>query len=233
MPIVQSDTMRATVRVLNKNGCDVFVPESQKCCGALNIHGGDLEGAKSLAKANIDAFIDLDIEAIIVVSGGCGAIMKEYFDLFKNDEEYLEKAIRFSNKVKDISEFLIQISIIKPENNLDYTVTYQDSCHLSNVQKITSPPRQLLEQIEGITIVEMEDNKCCGAAGVYSLFHKEMSSVLASSKMDSVESTRANVVISGNPGCMIQINGEASKRKSPIKVMHLVDILDEAYSYAN
>ena len=233
MPIVQSDTMRATVRVLNKNGCDVFVPELQKCCGALNVHGGDLDGAKVLAKANIDAFIDLDIEAIIVVSGGCGAIMKEYFDLFQNDQEYLEKAIKFSNKVKDISEFLIQIPIIKPENNLDYTVTYQDSCHLSNVQKITSPPRQLLEQIAGITIVEMEDTKCCGAAGVYSLFHKEMSSVLASSKMDSVESTRADVVISGNPGCMIQINGEASKRKSPVKVMHLVDILDEAYSYAN
>ncbi|MBS96728.1 MAG: (Fe-S)-binding protein [SAR202 cluster bacterium] len=231
MPIVQSDTMRATVRVLNKNGCDVFVPELQKCCGALNIHGGDLEGAKSLAKANIDAFIELDIEAIIVVSGGCGAIMKEYYDLFQNDPDYLEKAIKFSSKVKDIAEYLIEIPIIKPEKKLNYNVTYQDSCHLSNVQKITTPPRKLLEEIEGITIIEMEDNKCCGAAGVYSLFHKEMSSVLAGSKMDSIESTRADVVISGNPGCMIQINGEASKRKSSIKVMHLVDILDEAYTY--
>ena len=229
MPIVQSDTMRATVRVLNKNGCDVFVPALQQCCGALNIHGGDLEGAKSLAKVNIDVFLALDIEAIIVVSGGCGAIMKEYFDLFQNDPEYLSKAIMFSDMVKDISEFLVDLPMVKPEKELTYTVVYQDSCHLANVQKITSPPRILLEQIDGLKIVEMEDANCCGAAGIYSLFHKEMSSVLGSSKMDSVESTGADIIVSGNPGCIIQLNGEGAKRKSEIKSMHLVDLLDEGY----
>ena len=231
MPLVNGPQMNAVVRVLTRNGCDVEITRGQACCGAINSHVGDLETARTLARRNIDAFLGSGTDAVVVASAGCGARMKEYAHLLRNDSRYAEKAQAFSAMVKDIHELLAALPIDPPKASLPYRVTYQDSCHLSNAQRITAPPRQLLRSISGIEFVELPNaSKCCGAGGTYTITEREFSMRVLDSKMRAVRQTGANIIATANPGCLMQLQYGAQREGMPLEARYITDLLDEAYS---
>ena len=223
----------ATVRVLQKNGCEVTIPADQACCGALHVHAGIRDEARKLARRNIAALVDGGYDAIITNAGGCGTTLKEYGELLEHDEEYAEKARRFSALVKDVNEFLAAIDFNPPMRVLPLTVTYQDSCHLAHGQKIRSAPRKLLAAIPGLELREMQlSDLCCGSAGIYNVVHTGMAMALLKKKMDSVNATGAPVIAASNPGCMLQLRAGVRKFGQGQRVAHVVEILDEAYRAA-
>ena len=231
MPLVNGPQMNAVVRALTRNGCDVEITRGQACCGAINSHVGDLETARTLARRNIDAFLGSGVNAVVVASAGCGSRMKEYEHLLRNDRRYAEKAQAFSAMVKDIHELLVDLPITPPKASLPYRVTYQDSCHLSNAQRITAPPRQLLRAIPGIEFVELPNaSKCCGAGGTYTITEREFSMRVLDSKMSTVRQTGANIIATANPGCLMQLQYGAQREGMPLDVRYITDLLDEAYS---
>jgi glycolate dehydrogenase iron-sulfur subunit len=223
----------ATVRVLQKNGCEVTIPAEQGCCGALHVHAGIRDEARKLARRNIDALVDVGYDAIITNAGGCGSTLKEYGELLEHDDEYAGKARRFSALVKDVNEFLAAIDFNPPMRVLPLTVTYQDSCHLAHGQKIRSAPRKLLAAIPGLELREMQlSDLCCGSAGIYNVVHTGMAMALLKKKMDSVNATGAPVIAASNPGCMLQLRAGVRKFGQGQRVAHVVEILDEAYRAA-
>ena len=231
MPLVNGPQMNAVVRVLARNGCEVVVTRDQVCCGALNTHVGDLSTARGLAKKNIDAFNASAVDAVIVASAGCGARMKEYGHLLRDDPDYGDVAEAFSRNVKDIHEFLVDLPFEPPKAGLDYSVTYQDSCHLSNGQGVREQPRQILRSIPGVELVELSNAAiCCGAGGSYTLTERELSMKVLDTKMKAVRETGADVIATANPGCLLQLQYGAQKDGIPIKAMYVTDLLDEAYS---
>ena len=218
----------ATIDVLQRNGCEVVVPDEQVCCGALHIHGAERESAKNLARKNIDVFGKLDLDAVVVNAAGCSAFMKEYPELLEDDEDYRERAEKFSKKVKDISEFLFEIGINEDFGELPVTAAYHDSCHLANVQGIKMEPRALLKKIPGLELKEIEESEiCCGSAGVYNVLRPDMAQRLLKRKMDNIYAANAGVVTCGNTGCMIQLMKGA--RGNKLKVLHTVELIDMAY----
>ena len=230
MPQVQGDTMEATVRVLTRNGCQVHVPTGQGCCGALNTHAGDLEMGRRMARRNIDAFLEAGVERIVVSSAGCGSAMKEYAELLRDDPAYAEKAAQFAQLTVDVTELLAALPLDPPRGSVKLRATYQDPCHLAHAQRISQPPRAVLRSIPGLELVEMEESsRCCGAAGTYSIVQRDLSSRLLRSKMDRVAAVEPDLVITANPGCMIQLEAGVEARKLPARVMHVVDVLDMAY----
>ncbi len=230
MPLIHGPEMNAVVRVLTRNGCEVEVTKDQGCCGAMHGHVGDLNRARSLARQNIDAFEGRGVDAIVVASAGCGSRMKEYGHLLQGDTEYAERAERFSRNVKDVHEFLVDLPFIPPTGRIDKRVTYQDSCHLANPQRITNAPRTLLKSIPGVKFVEMEkSNVCCGAGGTYTITEREFSLRVLDSKMFAVESTEAEVLATANPGCVLQLQYGTKRSNLPIEVKYVTDLLDEAY----
>ena len=230
MPLVNGPQMNAVVRVLARNGCEVVVTRDQVCCGALNTHVGDLNTARGLAKKNIDAFNASAVDAVIVASAGCGARMKEYGHLLRDDPGYHDVAEAFSKNVKDIHEFLVDLPFEPPKVGLDYRVTYQDSCHLSNGQGVREQPRRILRSIPGVELVELSDAAiCCGAGGSYTLTERELSMRVLDTKMKAVRETGADVIATANPGCVLQLQYGAQKEGIPIKVKYVTDLLDEAY----
>ena len=233
MPFMFGDVNAATVRVLRLNGCEVVFPMRQTCCGALNTHNGESVAAQRMARQNIDAFLDAGVDAIVVNAAGCGAAMKAYDYLLRDDTEYSEKAKRFSARVKDAGEFLADLGLVGALAPLNLTVTYQDPCHLAHGQKIRNPPRQLLKSIPGLKIIEMGDSdRCCGSAGIYNLTHTAMSRHLLEEKMQSVEATQAEAIVAPNPGCMLQLRYGTKDYGPEIAVYHLMDLLDRAYREA-
>ena len=230
MPLMQGSTMDATVRVLNRNGCDVVVPVGQGCCGALNVHSGDLETARQMARRNIDVFRASGVEAIVTASAGCGSTMKEYDDLLKGDAEYADSAGYFARMTVDITEWLASLPIDPPVSSLSRRVTYQDPCHLAHAQRITAQPRELLQAIPGVELVEMEQSTmCCGSAGIYSMIQPELSGQILDRKLDNIVATGVEQVVTANPGCMSQIERGLRQRGLSHPVTHVVDLLDEAY----
>ena len=230
MPLVHGETMRAAVRVLTRNDCDVAVPPGQGCCGALNLHSGDIEMGRRMARRNIDVFLNAGVDRIVVVSAGCGSAMKEYQELLKDDPEYRDKAKLFSGITVDVSELLVALSFDPPKGEVRTTVTFQDSCHLVHAQRIAQAPRAILGSIPGLDLVEMEGaSRCCGAAGIYSITQQEFSRRLLESKMTCVAATGADTLVTANPGCMIQLETGLRLSGIPGRVRHLVDILDESY----
>jgi glycolate dehydrogenase iron-sulfur subunit len=220
----------ATVRVLQKNGCEVSIPEAQTCCGALHVHSGLAEQARKLARWNIDAFLDGDFDAIITNAAGCGSTLKEYGELLEHDQAYAEKSRRFSAQVKDVTEFLASIDLNPSMRELPIVVTYQDSCHLAHGQKIRSAPRKLLNAVPGLQLREMPlADLCCGSAGIYNILHTAMAMALLSKKMDSIKTVDAQVIVTANPGCMLQLSAGVRKYGRGERVAHVVEILDEAY----
>ena len=231
MPLVNGPQMNAVVRVLTRNGCEVQVTAGQACCGAINSHVGDLDTARALAKRNIDAFLAADVDALVVASAGCGSRMKEYAHLLRRDPTYADKARALSAIVRDIHEFLADLPIDPPAAALPYRVTYQDSCHLSNAQRVTAAPRALLRSIPGIEFVELPNaSKCCGAGGTYTITEREFSLRVLDSKMSAIRQTRSDIIATANPGCLMQLQYGAQREGIAASVRYITDLLDEAYA---
>lgn len=231
MSTAYADVDRATARVLARNGYDVVVPAGQGCCGALSVHSGDMDGGRALARANIEAFDNPQFDAVIVNAAGCGAAMKEYGFLLRNDPTYAERARRFGERVKDATEFLAQAGLAAEPGRLELSVTYQEPCHLAHAQRITREPRELLAAIPGLTLVEMpESTMCCGSAGIYNLLQPETSAALLARKLDNAEKTGAATIVSANPGCMMQIVAGLRERGMDVEVVHIMSLLDRAYA---
>ena len=220
----------ATVRVLQKNGCEVSLPGAQTCCGALHVHSGLRDEARQLARRNIDAVIDGGFDAIITNAAGCGSTLKEYDELLEHDPEYVTKARKFVWLMKDVNEFLASIELNTRMGQLPVTVTYQDSCHLAHGQRVRTQPRKLLRAVPGLTFREMPmSDLCCGSAGIYNVVQNEMAMTVLKSKMDYVNMTNAEVIVTANPGCMLQLKAGARMHGKGQRVAHVVEILDEAY----
>lgn len=220
----------ATLRVLRRNGCEVSIPDSQTCCGALHVHAGLAEDARALARKNIDAIPADDFDAIITNAAGCGSTLKEYGDLLEHDPVYSEKARAFAAKMKDVTEFLASIELSQELAATNAIATYQDSCHLAHGQKVRAAPRKLLESVPGLELHEMQlPDLCCGSAGIYNVMHTNMSLALLRKKMDAVNATGAQWIVTANPGCMLQLAAGVRKFGRGQKVMHVVEVLDRAY----
>ena len=230
MPLMQGEAMRAAVRVLQRNGCDVAVPPAQGCCGALNLHAGDLELGRRMARRNIDAFRDAGVDVVVTASAGCGSSMKEYGDLLRDDPDYADAAREFADNTQDITEFLAGLPLEPPNAELPWRVTMQDPCHLAHAQRITDAPRQVLRSIPGLQLTEMaESSLCCGSAGFYSLIQPEMSQRLQRRKIGSALDTEAEIIASANPGCIAQLEQGLGNAGADVRVMHVVEIVDAAY----
>jgi glycolate oxidase iron-sulfur subunit len=225
----------ATIRVLQKNGVQVILPPNQGCCGALHTHGGDLDGGRELARANIAAFEGLGVDAVIVNAAGCGSTMKEYGHLLHDDAAWHGRAEAFTAKVKDIHEYLAALGLNTAAlGRLDVSVTYQEPCHLAHAQRISAQPRSLLQAIPGLQLREMpESSLCCGSAGIYNVTQPEMAASLGVRKVDNALSTGASVIATGNPGCALQLAGELRKRGEHVQVRYIVELLDESYRNAS
>jgi glycolate oxidase iron-sulfur subunit len=220
----------ATIRVLQRNGCEVVVPADQGCCGALHLHSGLRGEARKLACRNIDAVLGGGFDAIITNAAGCGSTLKEYSELLDDDPEYSAKAKQFSGLMRDITEFLASIELNRNMRPVNATVTYQDSCHLAHGQKIRSAPRQLLAAIPGLRFQEMRGaDICCGSAGIYNVVQNQMSMQILAHKMESVNATGADIVATANPGCMLQLQAGVRMHGKKQRVLHVVELLDLAY----
>jgi glycolate oxidase iron-sulfur subunit len=218
------ETERATVRLLERDGHVVTVPEEQTCCGALHAHAGDGERARELARYNVDAFSGTDTK-VVVNAAGCGAHLKAYGEVLADDPFWADRARRFAARVRDLSE------VVKPAPlriRRALRVVYQDACHLAHGQRIRSQPRALLGAIEGVVLVDIEDaERCCGSAGVYNLTHPEISRELQEDKVRKILDAAPDVIVSGNPGCMLQIAAGLRAAGSSARVVHLARFLDD------
>ncbi len=220
----------ATVRVLQKNGCEVVVPEGQGCCGALHVHSGLPGEARKLARRNIDAVLGGKFDAVITNAAGCGSTLKEYGELLEQDAEYAAKAGQFSALMRDVTEFLASIELNPPTRPVNAVVTYQDSCHLAHGQHIRSAPRKLLAAIPGLKFQEMRGaDICCGSAGIYNVVQNEMSMQILGHKMEDVNATAATIIATANPGCLLQLQAGVRLHGKGQRVMHVVELLDQAY----
>ncbi len=215
----------ATARVLQENGCEVIVPQSQACCGAIHFHAGADVPAKLLADTNVNAFLASDVDAIIVNVAGCGAMLKDYTHHWQDT-----RFAQFASKVKDIHEFLDSLGLIAPQGEIRTTATYHDACHLGHAQKIREQPRRILSQIPGLKLVDLPETEiCCGAAGTYNLTEPEMADRLSQRKMKNILSTGANTVITANAGCLLQIMREARMQGEKLRIVHPMELLDLSY----
>jgi len=215
----------ATIRVLQKNGCDVVLPDGQGCCGALHLHSGLADEARKLARRNVDAILDGGFDAIITNAAGCGSTLKEYGELLDDD-----RGRRFAALMRDVTEFLAAIDLNRNMRPVDAVVTYQDSCHLAHGQKVRTAPRKLLAAVPGLTFREMPGaDICCGSAGIYNVVQTEMSMQVLASKMKSVNATSAGIIATANPGCMLQLRAGVRLHGANQRVMHVVEVLVEAY----
>ncbi|MEK4873416.1 (Fe-S)-binding protein [Bacillus sp. FSL W8-0102] len=229
------ETNYATIQLLQKAGCEIVIPKTQSCCGALHGHGGEKEIAKELAKQNIEAFEKHDVDYIITNAGGCGAFLIEYDHLLKDEPEWLERAKAFVAKIKDITEILYELDFHKKYSLSlpEQIVTYQDSCHLRNVMKTSKAPRELLRSIKGITFKEMENaDSCCGSAGIYNIVEPKTSMEILDQKMVKIKKTKATTIVTANPGCLMQMMlGIEREKLKDVKAVHIVDLLLEATKY--
>ncbi len=219
-----------TVKVLLHHDCEVIIPKQQVCCGSLQAHNGDFEVARSLAKKNIDVFLNAKVDVIIMNSAGCGALMKEYGHYLADDPLYAAKAAQLSAKVKDITEFLAETGMKLPVVPFDHTVSYHDACHLAHAQQVTRQPRELLRSIPGIAFTELpEASWCCGSAGIYNVVRHDDSMKILERKMNNVSSVDVEYLVANNPGCITQIEHGCAQRALKTKVVHFATLLRMAY----
>ncbi|GIX47575.1 MAG: glycolate oxidase iron-sulfur subunit [Candidatus Tectimicrobiota bacterium] len=227
------DVHEATVRVLQANGCEVWVAPQQVCCGALHVHAGEREQAKRLARRNILVFERQEVDAIINNAAGCGAHLKTYGELLADDPDFAERAHHFSAKVQDIAEFLARTPLRGPLAPLRQRVAYDDPCHLLHAQRIGEQPRRLLRQIPELELVPVTDaDFCCGAAGIYNLTHPEVSQRLLEQKIAHLVAAKPDVVATGNVGCILQLQAGMQQAGLAIPVVHPVTLLARAYEAA-
>jgi len=224
-----SELHHATIRVLAANGCEVVVPAGQLCCGALAAHAGVRDTARSLARTNLDVFLRDEFDAVITNAAGCGSTLKEYGELFAADTEDHAKAHAFRAKMRDATEFLAELGLSAPLAPLPLRVTYQDSCHLLHGQKIREAPRQLMRAIPGVELVEMAmADYCCGSAGSYNVTETQTSLDLLAEKMKHARATKAPVIVTANPGCLLQMRAGAQIHSTGQEVVHVIELLDRA-----
>jgi len=218
----------ATLRVLQHNGCDVFIPDEQGCCGAIHYHAGNSRAARQMADANLVAF-ELDrYDAIVVNHAGCGAMLKEYGQYWQDGLKPHRE--RFSAKVRDVHEFLDELGPRAPSGRVELKATYHDACHLRHAQQVASPPRRLLEMVPGLELIDLpEADTCCGSAGTYNLNQAELADGLSRGKLENILSTGAEVVLAANAGCLLQIAREIRDAAAPVRAMHPMDLLDLSY----
>jgi glycolate oxidase iron-sulfur subunit len=234
-----AETTEATGRLLARRGCEVVAVAGQGCCGALHMHGGDIEGARRLARVNLDAIAPERFDAIVVNSAGCGSTLKGYAHLLDDDSP--DRAAAFADKVRDITEYLDTLPPPEPQSAIrnpqsaipnpqpPTPITYQEPCHLAHAQRISQAPRRLLRAIPGVELREMRESAlCCGSAGIYNVTHAETAGRLLNRKLDNAAATGAEVIVTANPGCLLQLQAGIRDRGSPMRVRHIVDLLDEA-----
>ena len=229
MSVLFGKTHLSSVRLLNQCGYDVVVPSAQVCCGALHAHGGQLDQARACARRNIEAFEQAKVEAVIINAAGCGSTLKEYAQLLDNDPEWRERAQRFSRQVFDLTEWLVRSDYSASASPLTSParVTYHDACHLAHAQRITQPPRELLRARAGRQFIELPESEvCCGSAGSYNLTEPDMAERLQRRKIEHILQTGAQVVVTTNPGCLLQIQAGLQKAGARhIRCLHLADYL--------
>jgi glycolate oxidase iron-sulfur subunit len=224
-----SELNRATIRVLQANGCEVVIPSAQVCCGALAAHAGVRDVARSLARINQTAFLAEEYDAIISNAAGCGSTLKEYTHLFAGEDEAQALAEKFAAKVRDVSEFLAELGLVAPLRAIPLRVTYQDSCHLCHGQKVREAPRKLIRAVPGLELVEMQlSEQCCGSAGVYNVTETKASLDLLALKMDYARQTKAQAIVTANPGCILQLRAGVAMHRTGQEVLHVVELLDRA-----
>lgn len=218
----------ATARVLQQNGCEVVVPRSQGCCGAIHFHAGASAPARELADANVAAFDAADLDAVIVNVAGCGAMLNDYGHHWHDPRQPARAAL--AAKVQDVHEFLDRLGLVPPRGLLPLKATYHDACHLGHAQQIREAPRRLLAQIPGLELRELSEAElCCGAAGTYNLTEPEMAQRLSRRKMANILRTGATTVVTANAGCLLQIAREARAEGQPLSIVHPMDLLDASY----
>jgi glycolate oxidase iron-sulfur subunit len=223
---------QATVRVLEANGYQVVPVPKQECCGAIHAHTGELEGARDLARRNIEAFESVGVEAIVVNAAGCGAIVKEYGELLSEDQEYAERATRIASMCRDVSEILMERERMSGAP-LRLRVTYDAPCHLVHAQGISDPPLQLLREIPELELIALtKAEECCGGAGIYGLTHPELGGWIGGDKVEAVVATGAEIVATPNPGCMMQIGAGLRMDGRRVQVVHPIELIDESYRRA-
>jgi glycolate oxidase iron-sulfur subunit len=219
----------ATIRVLTANGCEVVVPAGQTCCGALAAHAGVRDVARSLARVNLEVFLGDQFDAVITNAAGCGSTLKEYEHLFAAGTKEHDKAHTFRKKMRDVTEFLADLGLSAPMAGMPMRVTYQDSCHLLHGQKIREAPRKLLRAIPGLEIVEMAmADYCCGSAGSYNVTETQTSLALLAEKMKHAQATNATIIVTANPGCLLQMRAGAEIHSTGQEVVHVMELLDRA-----
>ena len=245
MDVAFADVNMDTVRLLLHHGCAVVVPRGQACCGSLQAHNGGLEAAREMAKHNIRLFDRDDLEYIVLNSAGCGAFMKEYGHVFSDDPEWGPRATRVSNKTKDVTEFLVETGFWPAgfpdgsgkREHLEAPVSvaarlkgkrvgYHDACHLVHTQKISAQPRELLKSVPGIEYVELpEASWCCGSAGIYNIVRYDDSMKMLDRKVENIRTIQPDVIVTGNPGCMLQIQYGLKVQGMKTELMHTATFL--------
>ncbi len=224
-----SSVNRDTLEVLARNGYRVILPEDQDCCGSVAGHNGDAATARELARRLIDRFYGR-VERVIINAAGCGSFMKKYDQLLADDSAYAEKARWFAHNTRDVMEFLDENGFTAPEGSLDKTVTYHEPCHLTHAQQIREAPRRILKQLPGLTFVELpEAGWCCGSAGVYNITHYDDSMILLDRKMANLKKTEADIVVTGNPGCLIQLAYGNKRSGFQPELLHPVSLINRLY----
>jgi glycolate oxidase iron-sulfur subunit len=217
----------ATASVLAAEGCDVVIPAGQGCCGALSWHGGRTAEAAGFARRAIETFERAGVDAVVVNSAGCGSAMKEYVELLAGDAGWSGRAAALAGRVRDLSEFLVELGPAAPRHPLPVTAAYHDACHLAHAQRITGQPRELLTAIPGLRLADIADGSiCCGSAGIYNLVQPEAARELGQRKAENVAATGADVLVTGNPGCAMQIASALAARGAPMPMAHIAEVLD-------
>ncbi|MDP9444416.1 MAG: (Fe-S)-binding protein, partial [Actinomycetota bacterium] len=217
----------ATVRVLLAEGCEVVTPQRQGCCGALSLHNGREAEAQAFARAVVDTFEDAGVDYVVLNSAGCGSAMKEYAELLRDDPAYAVRAKTLAGKVRDVTELLVEVGPVAPRHPLPVTVAYHDACHLAHAQGVRSQPRRLLRDIPDLQLREIADPEiCCGSAGIYNLLKPDAARELGDRKAAHVLATGADVLVTANPGCLMQVAAALERAGRPIGLAHTVEVLD-------
>jgi glycolate oxidase iron-sulfur subunit len=217
----------ATARVLAAEGCEVVVPAAQSCCGALLVHAGEEKQAEQLARQTIDAFENAKVDAVIINAAGCGSNLKEYGHLLRDDPQYAGRAKALAAKCRDVSEFLAELEPRATRHALPLRVAYHDACHLQHAQGVRTQPRALLGRIPQLQLLEIPEAAiCCGSAGIYNLVQPEAALQLGDRKAGHVAALDADVVVSANPGCLLQLQAALARAGRKLPVRHTVEVLD-------
>jgi glycolate oxidase iron-sulfur subunit len=220
-------TNTATARVLAAEGFEVVAPAAQGCCGALSAHNGREAEAQSFARSLVDTFVAAGVDWVVVNAAGCGSTMKEYADLLAGDPAYAEKAAWFTDRVRDVSELLAEQGTVATRHPLHVTIAYHDACHLGHAQGVRAQPRALLRQIPGLQLREIaEAELCCGSAGIYNVLNPEPARELGDRKAANVVRTGATVLVTANPGCLMQVASSIERLGGQIALAHTVEVLD-------